>query len=84
MDELETLKERMAAIEASDRLQVKQIKLVRAVNSGCIIAIAIVLMFILNTDQDSQSRQELRNLAIGVITAAASGVAMSSKLEVKE
>ena len=84
---LERLAELEAAVEkleASDRLQVKQIRLIQKLNSALFGCLAIGLLLSQQTIQSPENRQMLERIAIGLITAGASGLGLSWSLETKE
>jgi hypothetical protein len=84
LERLAELEAAVAKLEVSDRLQVKQIRLIQKLNSALFGCIAIGLLLSQQTIQSPENRQMLERIAIGVIAAGASGLGLSGFLETKE
>jgi len=84
LERLAELEAAVAKLEVSDRLQVKQIRLIQKLNSALFGCLAIGLLLSQQTIQSPENRQMLERIAIGVIAAGASGLGLSGFLETKE
>jgi len=84
LERLADLEAAVEKLEVSDRLQVKQIRLIQKLNSTLFGCIAIGLLLSQQTIQSPENRQMLERIAIGVIAAGASGLGLSGFLETKE
>ena len=81
--ELQELRERLAALEKSDRHQTKRIELQRKVNMGCLALLVVGIggQYIAISEE---SRVLLERAAVGAIVAGGFGALASNQLEVKE
>ena len=79
-DELEELRTRIAAIEANDQAQWRQLKLQRRLQAACLLAVCIGgLLGVVNFKQEN--RDALERLAIGLVTAGVAGIVGAEALE---